>query len=64
MTKRRLHGLAALLLIAGGALYTFTDTLAPAIAGMGCTLAAALLMLFAKFREKSRAHSKKMRSDS
>ncbi|MFP6748911.1 MAG: hypothetical protein VCD66_15080 [Alphaproteobacteria bacterium] len=42
-----------MLLIAGGALYIFTDTLPPAIAGLGCTLAAALLMLFSRFRKSS-----------
>ncbi len=52
MTKQHLHGLAALLLIAGGALYIFTDTLPPAIAGMVCTLAAAGRMLLSWYRDK------------
>ncbi len=52
MTRQHLHGLAALLLIAGAGLYMFTETLPPAIAGMACTLAAALLMLFAWHRER------------
>ena len=49
MTRQHLHGLAALLLIAGAGLYMFTETLPPAIA---CTLAAALLMLFAWHPER------------
>ena len=52
MTRRHLHGLAALLLIAGAGLYMFTETLPPAIAGMVCTVAAALLMLFAWHRDR------------
>ena len=54
ITKQLLHGLAALLLIAGGALFIFTDTLPPAFAGMACTVAAALLMLVARYRGKSK----------
>ena len=52
MTRQHLHGLAALVLIAGAGPYMFTETLPPAIAGMVCTLAAALLMLFAWHRER------------
>ncbi len=54
MGKAHLHGLAALLLIAGGGLFMFTDTLPPAIAGMACTIAAAALMLFAWHRDRQK----------
>ncbi|MBT4490662.1 MAG: hypothetical protein HOK30_14485 [Rhodospirillaceae bacterium] len=54
MSKQHLHGLAALLLIAGGALYIFTSALLPAIGGMACTVAAALIMLFAWYRDRSK----------
>ncbi len=45
MTRQRLHGLAALLLIAGGGLVIFTETVPPAIAGLACTVAAGPLVL-------------------
>ena len=61
MTRQHLHGLAALLLIAGAGLYMFTETLAPAIAGMACTVASALLMLFAWHRDKG--HQAKVHRD-
>jgi len=54
MTRAHLHGLAALLLIAGGALFIFTETVAPAIAGLGCTVAAALLLVVAWYRERAK----------
>ncbi len=53
MTRQHLHGLAALLLICGGALFIFTETVAPAVAGLGCTIAAALLLVIAWYRERS-----------
>ena len=54
MTRQQLHGLAALLLIAGGALFIFTETVAPAIAGLACTVAAALLLLLSWYRDRSK----------
>ncbi len=52
MTRHHLHGLAALLLIGGGALYIFTETVAPALAGLGCTIGAAVLLIIAWYRER------------
>lgn len=54
MTRQHLHGLAALLLIGGGALFIFTETVAPAIAGFGCTVAAGLLLVIAWYRERAK----------
>ncbi len=54
MTRQQLHGLAALLLIAGGGLFVFTDTVPPAIAGLACTAAAGLLLLLARYRDKEK----------
>jgi len=54
MTRAHLHGLAALFLIGGGALFIFTETVAPALAGLGCTVTAALLLVIAWYRERSK----------
>jgi membrane-bound ClpP family serine protease len=54
MTRAHLHGLAALLLIGGGALFIFTETVAPAVAGLGCTVAAGVLLIVARYRETSK----------
>ena len=54
MTRQQLHGLAALLLIAGGGLFIFTETLPPAIAGLACTAAAGLLLVQARYRDRTK----------
>ncbi|MDA1097448.1 MAG: hypothetical protein O2967_00570 [Proteobacteria bacterium] len=54
MTRQQLHGLAALLLITGGGLFIFTETVPPAVAGLACTVTAGLLLLLAWYRDKSK----------
>ncbi|MDP7548410.1 MAG: hypothetical protein QGF20_14055 [Alphaproteobacteria bacterium] len=53
MTRQRLHGLAALLLIVGGGLFILTETVLPAIAGLACTVAAGGLLLLAWYWGRS-----------
>jgi len=50
MARAHLHGLAALLLIAGGLLFVLTDTVAAAAIGLVCIAAAGILMLLARGR--------------
>ena len=53
MTRQQLHGIAALMLIAAGGLFLFTDTVPPAFAGLGMIVAAALIMAFAWHQDRN-----------
>jgi len=50
MQRAHLHGLAALLLIAGGLLFVLTETIAPAALGLVCIAAAGVVLLLARRR--------------
>lgn len=46
--RQKLHGLSALLLIAGGALYILSDTVLAAAAGLALSVAAGIILLIAR----------------
>ncbi|MDP6343369.1 MAG: hypothetical protein QF578_04715 [Alphaproteobacteria bacterium] len=54
--RHKLHGLAAALLIAGGGLFIFTETVAPAVAGLACTVLAGVMLLLARDRASADKH--------
>ncbi len=52
MSRKEIHGVAALLLVMGGLSFVFTSSVEGAFAGLGLTLAAAGVMLYGSTRPR------------